>query len=56
MTKREETDKKIEMLIKDKYYKQTELANLLGISYMTLYNRRRDKNWSGKEISIIESL
>lgn len=44
---------KIERLIEGKYYKQVELADMFGISYRTLWGRRKDKNWTGKEVEII---
>jgi hypothetical protein len=47
---------KVEELIKSKFYKQIEIAEFLGITYRTFWTRRKEKSWTGKEISVIEGL
>ena len=54
--RREQAHIKIMRLIEGRYFKQKDLADMMGIKYRTLWNRKKDKNWTGKEIEIIENL
>lgn len=50
---RKQADLKLKELIEGKFYKQTEIAKALGISYMTLYNRRKNSDWTMREMNLI---
>lgn len=54
--RRQDAHEKIEQLIESKFYKQTELASMMGITYRTFWSRRKEESWTGKEIVLIESL